>query len=347
MRWSRVHIDRVRYVLGPERVSTRALEDRLLPLYRRLGIPPGQVQAMTGIVERRLWPAGASLSEAASRAAAEALAGSGIPSDAVDVLAYGSVCREDFEPATACHVAGRLLEAGLPLARGAAVYDVGNACLGVLHGMVEVANRIELGQARAGLVVGCESAREIIDAMTARMLDSGTMEAFRLSAATITGGSAAVAVLLTGPEFARPGGHALHGGVFEAAPEHHALCRWGLDARGQFMATESVAVLHHGVDLARRSFARLCEEAGWAPADFDRTICHQVGSAHRDQVLPVLGLRPERDYVTYDRLGNTGACAVPVSLALADEEGFVRPGDRVGLLGIGSGLNCLMLAVRW
>jgi len=29
------------------------------------------------------------------------------------------------------------------------------------------------------------------------------------------------------------------------------------------------------------------------------------------------------------------------------QEGAVRPGDRVALLGIGSGLNSLMLALEW
>jgi len=29
------------------------------------------------------------------------------------------------------------------------------------------------------------------------------------------------------------------------------------------------------------------------------------------------------------------------------EAGAVRDGERVGLLGIGSGLNCLMLALEW
>jgi 3-oxoacyl-[acyl-carrier-protein] synthase-3 len=32
---------------------------------------------------------------------------------------------------------------------------------------------------------------------------------------------------------------------------------------------------------------------------------------------------------------------------MAAEEVFVTPGDRVALLGIGSGVNCLMMAVEW
>ena len=90
---------------------------------------------------------------------------SNVRPDDLDVLIYAGVCRELFEPATACRVA-----AALGVSPDAAVYDVSNACLGVLNGMVDVANRIELGQIRAGLVVSCETAREINDIMIEQML---------------------------------------------------------------------------------------------------------------------------------------------------------------------------------
>ena len=87
--------------------------------------------------------------------------------DQIDVLIYGGVCREYFEPATACRVASCL-----GVGPEAAVYDVSNACLGVLNGMVEIANRIELGQIRAGMVVSCETAREINEIVIEQMLEN-------------------------------------------------------------------------------------------------------------------------------------------------------------------------------
>ena len=81
------------------------------------------------------------------------------------------------------------------------MYDVSNACLGVLNGMVEIANRIELGQIRAGMVVACETAREINEIVIEQMLRNRSMDFFKLSLATLTGGSGAVAVLLTDGSF--------------------------------------------------------------------------------------------------------------------------------------------------
>jgi 3-oxoacyl-[acyl-carrier-protein] synthase-3 len=64
-------------------------------------------------------------------------------------------------------------------------------------------------------------------------------------------------------------------------------------------------------------------------------------------MLGELGLPLERDYATGEWLGNTGSAALPSALSLGIEAGFVPPGSRVALLGIGSGVNCLMMAVEW
>jgi 3-oxoacyl-[acyl-carrier-protein] synthase-3 len=92
---------------------------------------------------------------------------------------------------------------------------------------------------------------------------------------------------------------------------------------------------------------RFLPAATWSRTDIDKTICHQVGSGHRKLMLESLGIDPRIDYATFPWLGNTGSAALPVSLALASQTGFVSAGDRVALLGIGSGINCIMVAADW
>jgi len=355
MKYSRVHIEQIGYELAPVVVTTDELEERLEPAYQALRIRPGQVELMTGIVERRFWEPGFPVYEGAARAARSALQRSAVPSEAIEALIYGGVCKQFHEPATACHVAATLEAWGMEIAPSAAVFDVGNACLGVLCGMLEIANRIELGQIRAGMVVSCESSREIVDTIIDRLNAEQNMELFKLTVATLTGGSGAIAVILTDGSFGDEAGRRrLLGGIQQAAPRHHWLCRWGMepvDARGErfrpFMLTDSLAVLEHGVELGKRTWAAFSRELGWQINDLDRAVMHQVGSTHRRTILKSLGLDPNRDFVTYDFLGNTGTVALPLALALAAERGFIEPGHRVGLFGIGSGLNCLMLGVQW
>lgn len=392
MRYSRVHVGSIGYELAPVVVSTAELESRIAPAYEALGMKPGQLELLTGITERRWWEPGYPLSEGAAAAGRKALAAADVRPDELDVLIYAGVCRENFEPATACAVADRL-----GVSADTAVYDLSNACLGVLNGVVDVANRIELGQARAGLVVSAETAREINEQTIDRMVRTKSRELFAESVATLTGGSGAVGVLVTGPELARDRRRRLVGGVTKAAPQHHALCRWGLEAilpaavgaagkviganasalvkkgldrghdlaagatallrqgvdyglrhiRVPFMETHAGEVLKHGVDLGNRTWQAFLAKFGWRPDWVDKVICHQVGSQHRDTVLQALGIPPEKDYSTFPFLGNIGTVSLPLTAALAEERDFLRPGDRVGWLGIGSGLNCLMLGIEW
>jgi len=346
-KYQRVFLTALSYELGPEVVTSAELEERLAPVYEQLKLQPGQLEAWTGIAERRWWQPDTRLSTGAITAARKALAKTSVQATDLGVVIYAGVCRENFEPATACAVADALGVKG-----GVSVYDLSNACLGVLNGMIDIANRIELGQIRAGLVVSCETAREINEIMLARLLDGVGMDKFAEALATFTGGSGAVAMLLTDGSFGGAKGHRLLGAVSQVAPEHHRLCRWGLEPvngqqHAQFMATDSVSVLKYGVQLGQQTWRVFLSEMNWTPAQVDRVICHQVGSGHQDAILKSLQLPKEKDYTTYRFLGNMGTAALPVTAAIAEERGILKTGQKVGFLGIGSGLTCLMMGLEW
>jgi len=347
MRYSKVNIEALCYELAPVVVTSAELETRLEPLYRYLRIAPGQLQALTGIRERRWWEPGYPVSNGAIAAARKALLATEISPEDIGALIYTGVCREQFEPATACRIAAKLGISG-----NAAVFDLSNACLGVLNGILNIANRIELGQIRAGLVVSCESAREINDVMINSMLEERTMQHFAASLATLTGGSGAVAILMTDGTFTGPSRRRLLGGITQTAPEHYRLCHWGLipDGKGgymQSMSTDGVNVMNYGVELGRRTWEAFLPKIGWKTEEVDRVICHQVGSAHQKAILDTLGIPPEKDFTTYEFLGNMGTVSLPLTAAIADERDILKPGEKVAFLGIGSGLNCLMAGFEW
>ena len=346
MNYTRVCIASIGYELPPNVVGSEDLERRLEPLYTALKIQKGQLEAITGIRERRYWDPGFRMPTGAARAALKAIEAAAVQRDRIGMLIYGAVCRENLEPASACAVADAL---GLPAE--ALIYDVSNACLGVLNGMVDVANAIELGQVQAGLVVACESAREIVDLTIERLNREKSMDVLRKTVATLTGGSGAVAVLLAAAELT-PGGHRLLGGVGRSAPEHHRLCVWGPDTgvpggRSHMAETDSVRVLQNGVALGLATFQDFRRVLALPEGQPDKIICHQVGATHQRTILDGLGIPPERDFATFRHLGNIGTVSLPITAAIAAEHGFLQAGDMVGFLGIGSGLNCLMLGIDW
>src|SRR5260221_14196628 len=86
---------------------------------------------------------------------------------------------------------------------------------------------------------------------------------------------------------------------------------------------------------------------GWTNQMVDRIFCHQVGSAHRKLLYKTLELDPLKDYSTLEYLGNTGSVSLPTTMAIALEKSPPKSKDKIAMLGIGSGLKCLMLGVGW
>lgn len=346
MRYTNVAIAGFGYELPSHVITSEDLEERLGPVYEVLHLQQGQLEALTGIAERRYWDPGFKLSRGAAAAGHKALEASAIGPESIGMLIYAGVCRENLEPATACAVAD-----SLKLGSDTHIYDVTNACLGVLNAMVHIANAIELGQIKYGMVVSCESSRQIVDATIERILTSGNMEVFKETIATLTGGSGAVALVLGDRSLTRSG-PLLLGGVARSASRHHQLCTWGPDTgipsnREHIMRTDSVGVLQHGVTLGIETFQAFKTEMNWPDGKPDKVICHQVGAAHQRTILESIGVDEHKDFSTYRYLGNIGTVSLPITAAIADERGFLESGDSVGFLGIGSGLNCLMLGVQW
>ena len=348
MKYKNVYIESINYTVPDEIVTSDEIESRLEPLYTRLRLPEGRLELMTGIRQRRFWPPGTLPGVKSIETAEKALSCSGIDRGRIDALIHGSVCRDYLEPATAAGV-----HYGLGLAAHCLLYDVSNACLGLLNGMVQVANMIELGQIAAGLVVGTESSRGLVET-TIKQLNADTSltrAKIKLAVASMTIGSGSAAVLLTNRELSTSGNRLL-GGVARANTDFCHLCRSDRDQSADadmnpLMWTDSETLMQEGIKTAQAAFEDFLVEMDWRREDMDRTFCHQVGRAHRKLTFEALQLDTKIDYTTFETLGNTGSVALPMTAAKGIEDGNIAKNDRVAFLGIGSGINVLMLGIDW
>jgi len=348
MQYQNVCLEAITCLVPEETLSSREIEARLAPLYKRLRLPEGRLEMMTGIAERRLWPEGTLPGEQSALVADKALRQAGIDRRHVGALLHGSVCRDYLEPATACSVHRRL-----GLSPDCLVFDVSNACLGVLNGVVQVANMIELGQIRAGLVVGTESSRTLLDGTIRRLNEdpSLTRADVKLAMASLTIGSGSAAILLVHRQWSRTGNRLL-GGATRADTDFCGLCHSDRDPTvggrpEPLMWTDSEALMREGIRAAQQLFPRFLENVGWDRGEVHKTFCHQVGQTHQKLLFEALQLDPAIDYPTLTFLGNTGSVALPITAALGIENGHLHRDDHLALLGIGSGINVLMLAVDW
>ena len=113
------------------------------------------------------------------------------------------------------------------------------------------------------------------------------------------------------------------------------------------MKTDAATLLRAGVDLAETTMDAVQSELAFDRADVKEFVLHQVGKANHDAIQERFNLPEERALRLYTDHGNVGAAGVPFTLATAGARGRLQSGDMALLMGIGSGLNCTMLGVRW
>ncbi|MEY3000008.1 MAG: hypothetical protein RL648_222 [Verrucomicrobiota bacterium] len=343
MRFGRVCIMATTVVEPPQVVTSAQIEERLGPLYERLRLPVGRLELMTGIERRRFWEGERLPSEAGAEAAAKLLAQVPEVVEEIDLLIHCGVCRDRLEPATAAYVHGLL---GLP-AR-CQILDISNACLGFANAMLMAAGLIESGQVRRALLVSGENGYSLLENTIRTLLEDATLtrQTVKPYFANLTIGAGAAAMLLTTTDRAPWAPLRLIGAACETDSSANNLCQGDLAGGGGLeMLTEAEALLEAGIALAGRTWSHFLSTLDWGEGP-ERFVCHQVGKTHQRRLFDALGIDSRRDFVTYPTMGNVGSVSLPYTLHRAMETGHIHPGERVAMLGIGSGLSCAMLGLE-
>lgn len=334
-RFSNTSVLTVASIEAPVEVTSDDLDARLTETYARVGLRPGLIERLAGIRTRRWWAEGTTFADGAAMAGGKAIAESGVSVADIGLLVNTSVSRAHLEPATAASVHDAI---GLP--SSCQGFDVTNACLGFLNGMQLAAGMIDSGQVEYALVVNGEDARPAHQAALRRLAEESTTSKDVIAEfATLTLGSGAVAMLL-GRTDRNPQGHRLIGGATRSATAHHQLCVGDVE----LMRTDSKNLLKYGLELCTGLWQDAQQEFDWA-GGADRYVIHQVSQVHTDAICAALGIDRARVPRTFPTHGNIGPASVPFTLATQVDS--LNRGDRVLLMGVGSGLNACCLELQW
>ena len=278
------------------------------------------IRERSGIVTRGVAGDGESVVEMAVSAGGKALASAGMAPSDVDLVFVATCTLTHAVPGAAASVAAALGTGG------SGALDLGAACAGFTYGLALAADSVRAGSATNVLVIGSERFTDILDPY-----DRGTAFLFG------DGAGAAVVGLAEedgiGPVVWASDGAQADVLRTESYPpvlrmEGRAVYRW---------ATTSVP------DMARQA----CAAAGIELADLAAFVPHQANLRITDSLVRSLKLPPSvavaRDVVDS---GNTSAASVPLALCRLIEQGEVRRGDPVLLLGFGAGLTAAGQVVR-
>lgn len=343
MKYENVVLHSFEYTEPEEFLTSDDIEAKLSPIYKRLNLPTGRLELMTGIQSRGIWPNGTKPSDLSTKSALKVIEKAGVEKSEIGLLIHASVCRDFLEPSTAS-----VVHHNLELNEDAMIYDLSNACLGVVNAMAMASNMIELGQINYALIVSGENGGPLLT-QTIEHLNTDetiTRKSIKKYIANLTIGSASVAYLLCRKELS-PDSPRIIGGSVMTDSSANVLCQGDGDTTSLMMETDSEELLKHGLELAKKNWNKTKKSLGWSNSDVDWVIGHQVGTAHEKLTMKTMELSDHKTFTTYETHGNTGSAALPMTLAKLNETNQIIKGEKIALLGIGSGLTSIMLGVQW
>ena len=279
------------------------------------------IRERSGIIERRHANANEHVVSMATAAARKALADAGITAEQLDLVMVATVTHRYQTPSASVEVAAALG------AVNAAATDTSAACAGFCYGLGIADGMIRSGVAKYILLIGAEKLSEIVD-----FTDRGTAFLFADGAgAVIIGPSQTQGI---GPTIWGADGTQLDAIIME--PDVFTAEHTGkpsvLTKQGQQVFRWAVGQMG---DVCTQAMAA----AGVTVNDLAAFVPHQANNRITDALVKQLDL-PDHVAVARDiqYSGNTSAASVPLALDRLRENGEVKSGDLVLMVGFGAGL---------
>ena len=281
------------------------------------------ISSRTGIKERRI-SQGDNTSDLATKAAKIALERSNLKPEDIDLIIVATTSPDNFTPATACLVQGRLG------AMNAFCFDLNAACSGFLFALNTASQFIKTGQCKTALVIGAEVLSKIVD-----WTDRNTCVLF---------GDGAGAVVITASTV--PGILSVHSG--SDGSKGMALTCPATPLTNMFLRDETTKcyvkmngkeVFKFAVRVMPDSVERVLKETNLKIEDIKYIVPHQANLRIIEFAAKKLGLSMDKFYVNLDKFGNTSAATIPIALNEMYENGLLLKGDKIIAVGFGGGLT--------
>jgi len=290
------------------------------------------IRQRTGIRERRIAAKGQSASDLGIVAAEAALADAGLSPGEVDLVIAATISPDQMFPATASRIAyaAGCVKAG--------AYDVSAGCTGFVYALAMASAAVASGLHDTVLVVGAETISRILD-----WQDRSTAVLFGDGA-----GAAVVSVSdspsILGFDLGNDGA-----GVdclsFPAGGSRIPASHETVDERQHYMKMNGNEVYKFATRVVALSAGRVLERCGRDVDAIDLFVPHQANIRIIQAATKKLGVSGDKVYTNLERYGNTSCASIPLCLSEARDEGRLKAGDLVLLMGFGAGLTwgaCLM-----
>lgn len=291
------------------------------------------IVSRTGIKQRRIAEETELASDLATQAAAQALQNAKLTPQQVDLIIVATSTPDMHFPSTACVVQHKLG------CTNASAFDLSAACSGFIYGLVTAQQFISAGTYRYVLVIGAEVLSKVVD-----WQDRSTCVLFGDGAGAVVLGPVGSEQGVVAAKLAAEGA----GGdcltlpcVKEAGPFGTA------EKQLPFIFMQGREVYKFAVKVMVEGAETVLKQAGLTMEDVSLLIPHQANIRIIDHAAKKLGIPKEKVMVNVHKYGNTSAASIPIALYEAYQQGRIRAGQYVLLVGFGGGLTWGAALVRW
>lgn len=285
------------------------------------------IWSRTGIRERRIAGADETASTMAVRASRKALDVSKILPDSLDLIIAATCTAEHIFPACASLVQDSLG------AKKAAAFDINAACSGFIYALATACQFVAAGTYDNVLVVGSEVYSRILD-----WQDRNTCVLF---------GDGAGAVVIQASD-SLPGSLSfVLGNDGSGVDMLYTPGPCGLNDGRYFLTMKGPETFKFAINIMCQATKEVVAAAHLELSDIDLIIPHQANTRILKSAARLLGIPLDKFFINVDRYGNTSAASIPIALCEAVEDGRIKDGDNVVLVGFGGGLSWAAMAIQW
>lgn len=293
------------------------------------------IVSRTGIRERHIAAPHEATSDLAYEAALKALDAAGMTADQLDLIIVATITPDSAFPSTACILQDKLG------AKKAAAFDLSAACSGFVYGLATATGFIQNGMYNNALIIGADTLSRITD-----YTDRNTCVLFGDGA-----GAAIIGEVPEGRGFQSfdlgaegAGGDLLK---LEAGGSRLPASAETLENKQHFIYMNGREVFKFAVRVMGSATEKVLTKAGFGKEDIDLFVPHQANVRIIQSAMQRLELPPEKCVVNVDKYANTSAASIPLALAEAAEQGRMKEGDKVLMVGFGGGLTWGATVLVW
>ncbi len=288
----------------------------------------------TGIKERHIAADDEYTTDMAVKASRKALENAGLKAEELDLIMLATVTPDYFTPACACVVQSALG------AVNAAAFDYNAACSGFVTGLTIAKQFIETGTYKHILVVCSDVLSKAVD-----YKDRATCVLFGDAAgAAIVSASEETGIMATDIGADGASGGAITSLAYRNDNEE---IEKRVSHRKDTIWMAGQAVMKFAVKTMAEASAKVIKEAGLTWDDIALVVPHQANYRIVDSAIKRMGISSDKVFLNLEKYGNTSASCIPVSLAQAVEQGRIKKGDKIVLVGFGGGLTWGAALLEW